>query len=606
MNPGWRLAQWWWAVFAILGLLPVPAIGGHAEGGEPGGGVLNVLLLDAQDLGRPFLMQFQDELRTSVAERNGGRVSLFIEGPDIARFSGPDHLVNFERAMQYKYASTRVDLIVASSNMPLDRLLEWRRTIWKSAPLVIGLLDPAAADRLPSEPGVTALLWVPDVERTMGMVRSLFPKTRRVVLIGGEAYGDPIGVRIRRQLEARQDVQVGDTELRPLSDLDDFVAALPEDTVVFYSGVYRDTTGQGYQPRQVLESLSEHTRRPIVGLSRTYIDHGLLGGAMVDIGALARQVAEVGLQMRRNPTRLQPPMPLAGGGQLVVDYRQARRWDADLDRLPPSTTVLFRPPSLWEAHRGAVLTAAVIGTLLSIATAALLLERSRRRRAEFGLKRLSGRLLSSQESERDRIAKDLHDDVNQRLALLALGIDGIAGSQKSSPTVTTRARILAEETRQLSSDVHGIAQQLRPPQLGSAGLPAAFRALAVQLQERTRIRIDIVARDWPKAVPDEVEIVLYRIGQEALQNVVKHSGATSVRLLLVMSDGVAELSVVDDGTGFDPDALDESGRLGLMGMKERVALVGGRLEVESTPGAGTWLSARVPVHGARRAEDERG
>jgi signal transduction histidine kinase len=211
-------------------------------------------------------------------------------------------------------------------------------------------------------------------------------------------------------------------------------------------------------------------------------------------------------------------------------------------------------------------------------------------------------LLSGQEAERSRIAKDLHDDVNQRLALLALGLDAIASSQAATGAVATRASVLGEEARQLSSDVHGIAMQLRPPQLGAMGLPAAVRALGMRIQERSDFKVEVVEHAWPQNLSSEIETVLYRVVQEALQNVVKHSGATSVRIVLALANGSVEATVLDDGKGIDGPLIGgDREKLGLIGMRERLALVKGSLEVQARPEAGTWLAARVPL--PRTADD---
>jgi signal transduction histidine kinase len=585
-----------WLTFSALAaalLISIATPGIRAQ--TPATPILNVVLIDGQDMGRPLLLQFQTELRRTLADRNGGRLSLYLESADVSRFPGPEHIGNFERWLERKYANKRIDLVIATANLPLDRVLAWRTSVWKGAPLVIGLLDPKAASRLPSEPGVSALLWVPEVDSTLDLVRALFPSTRRIMLVGGAAYGDLPGEWIRAQLQQRSGMQIVDTGNRPVAELDDFVASLPDDTVVLYSGVYSDAAGQGYQPQQVLESISTRTARPIVGLSPSYIDHGMLGGGVIDVALYARQAADLGLRMKDHPGLVVPAVEVSRGAKLTVDYRQLQRWNAKLDRLPVGTTVLFQPPSLWEAHKATVLTAAVIGGLLSLTVAALLVERARRRQAEVGLKGLSGRLLSGQESERNRIAKDLHDDVNQRLALLALGLDGIASSKFASATVVTRANVLGEEARQLSADVHGIALQLRPPQLGAMGLPAALRSLGARIQERSEVRVDVIERGWPKSLSSDIEIVLYRVVQEALQNVIKHSAASSVRVVLAVADGIAEATVLDDGKGLDGPHTDAGEKLGLIGMRERLALVQGTLKVQGGPESGTWLAARVPL-----------
>lgn len=584
-----------WRAATALALLLLVFAPPAAAGPGPALPMINVVLIDGQDLGRPLLVQFQNELRQALSERNGGRIAVYLESAEVSRFPGADLSPGFDQWLQRKYADKNIDLVIASANLPLERVLSWRTSVWKGAPLVVGLLDPARAARLPAEPGVSALLWVPDVDHTMELVRAAFPSTKKILLVGGSAYGDLPGEWIRKQLEARSGLEVVDAGSRPVAELDDFVASLAGDTAVFYSGVYSDSAGQGYQPHQVLASLSRQSSRPIVGLSPTYIDHGLLGGDIIDMASYARQLVDLGLRMKDNPGLLVPAVRVSQERQLTVDYRQLQRWNVPVDRLPAGTTVLYQPATLWQAHKASVVTVAIIGTLLTLALFALLAERARRRNAEQELKSLSGQLLTNQEAERDRIAKDLHDDVNQRLALLALGLDGIASSAAANLTLAKRAGVLGEEVRQLSSDVHAIALQLRPPQLGATGLPSALRSLGLRMQDRAGVKVDVIESSWPKHLSSDIEIVLYRVVQEALQNVKKHSGAASVRIVLAVSRGDVEVSILDDGKGIDVDHVDAGEKLGLIGMRERLALVRGRLEVQRRAEAGTWVAARVPL-----------
>jgi signal transduction histidine kinase len=137
--------------------------------------------------------------------------------------------------------------------------------------------------------------------------------------------------------------------------------------------------------------------------------------------------------------------------------------------------------------------------------------------------------------------------------------------------------------------------QLRPPQLGAMGLPAALRSRGARIQERSGVRVDVIERGWPKSLSSDIEIVLYRVVQEALQNVIKHSAASSVRIVLAVADGIAEATVLDDGKGMDGPHIDAGEKLGLIGMRERLALVQGTLKVQGGPESGTWLAARVPL-----------
>jgi signal transduction histidine kinase len=234
--------------------------------------------------------------------------------------------------------------------------------------------------------------------------------------------------------------------------------------------------------------------------------------------------------------------------------------------------------------------------LQSTVIVVLLLERRRRRAAERGQRLLAARLITAQEDERTRIARDLHDDACQRLALMAIELDELAQpAADSGAFLGARVHALADSARGLSADVRRIAYELHPASLDQFGLVPAVRRFAEELGARNGIAIEIVDSDWPKGpLPRDVSLVLYRVTQEALRNVAEHSGAPEARVVFRGRSGGVAVVVSDKGRGFDVEAPANERRLGLAGMRERLGLLGGRLRIESAPGAGATVEAWVP------------
>jgi signal transduction histidine kinase len=203
------------------------------------------------------------------------------------------------------------------------------------------------------------------------------------------------------------------------------------------------------------------------------------------------------------------------------------------------------------------------------------------------------RVVSGQELERRRLARELHDETGQALTSILLGLRAVeeAGGPDEMSTAASNLRELVVGTLQ---DVRRLAVQLRPKALDDFGLVAAVEHLVQTFSEATAIRVDLEAQLGDKRLPAEVETTLYRIVQEALTNIVKHAGASRVSILMVRSSGSATVVIEDDGQGFDPTEPREEG-MGIMGMRERVELHEGRLTVESTPGSGATLVAEVPL-----------
>jgi signal transduction histidine kinase len=211
---------------------------------------------------------------------------------------------------------------------------------------------------------------------------------------------------------------------------------------------------------------------------------------------------------------------------------------------------------------------------------------------------LSRRLATAQEAERRRIARDLHDSVGQLLAGLSLAVRAVRTAGPLTPAAEDRLGDVQRVADALGKEVHALGVRLRPTALDDLGLSAALGHLVAEWSARSGLTADLQTTGLDSGrLPPEVETVLYRVVQEALTNVIKHAGARQVSVVVSRFDGRATAVVEDDGAGFESVAVAPagSGRLGIMGMRERVALVGGELDVESEPGRGTTVIARVPV-----------
>jgi signal transduction histidine kinase len=221
-------------------------------------------------------------------------------------------------------------------------------------------------------------------------------------------------------------------------------------------------------------------------------------------------------------------------------------------------------------------------------------ERRHRLRVERELHRLSNQLLTAQEDERARIGRDLHDDIGQQLALIAVEFDLLKASCGEGVTAAALdGSGLAGRIRTVAADVHEIARRLHPARLEHLGLVDAVRGLGHEMERLHGVEVAVSAVRWPAQTPQWLGACLYRVAQEALQNVMKHSGAQAARLVLDGSSRVLKMTIMDGGRGFEPAAIGGTG-LGLLSMRERLRAVGGTLALHSVPGHGTRIEATVP------------
>jgi len=221
-------------------------------------------------------------------------------------------------------------------------------------------------------------------------------------------------------------------------------------------------------------------------------------------------------------------------------------------------------------------------------------------RAQGRLRVLTTQVIEAQEAERKRIARELHDDTAQVLFAQLLRVTAL----KSSPydVVRQTGESLESLTVEAIEGVRRLALELRPPSLDDLGLREALGGLVQRFSENNGMMVTLEASGSRDRLPPEIELVLYRVAQEALTNVVKHASATTASIVLRKSDERVDLTIDDDGTGFDPTAArirDERGLgLGLFGMEERVALVGGTLAIRGLQPHGTRVATTIPLDGS--------
>jgi PAS domain S-box-containing protein len=218
----------------------------------------------------------------------------------------------------------------------------------------------------------------------------------------------------------------------------------------------------------------------------------------------------------------------------------------------------------------------------------------KRHKVEEARTDLLRRLVNAQEEERRRIARELHDDFTQRLAVLAIDAGAIEHLPGAPPDVGGRARRMHEQLVALSESVHSLSRQLHPSILDDLGLLDAVRSECLSLEQRDGVTVKYHARDIPTDLPRGVALCVYRVAQEALRNIARHARSPRAAVRLVATRQVLVLRVRDWGVGFEPAARGRSG-LGLESMRERARLIRARLAVHSRPGEGAQVTLRVPL-----------
>jgi signal transduction histidine kinase len=568
-----------------------------------------ILLLHSYGYDTPGRLAFDAAFIRAAREGGAGsRIELYIETIDPNRFRGEAQGQLVRRYLRERYADKSIGVVAAVYDRALGFVLDEHEPLFPGVPIVAVLTSQPA-----SLPARASYVWSGvTFGESAALAMKLSPRARQIALVDGATLSpasEAVYEEARAQVAAATpNIEVLALRNLPLDELLARIAALPAETPIVMVRQLLGARGQSISTLDAVRELAAVARGPIYVSADQQIGVGALGGIVVAIDDEAMRLANLALRVADDPT-LQVP-PAKGVPVAMFDWRQLRRWRIEEKRLPAGSIVKFREPGAWESYRGYILAGTFVLVLQTGLIGGLVIQRARRRRIELALRNseaalrlsadrnqdLAGRLIAAQETERTRIARDLHDDVGQQLA----GIGIMLSALKRVLTRTARrdaeetVRKLQERTTSLAETLRNLSHELHPGVLRNVGLVAAVRQHAADVQRHYGITVAVEAPVRLDELDGDVALCLYRVMQEALSNIARHAHATIAAVSLVRTDAAIELRVADDGVGFDPGVRGGTG-IGLRSIDERVRLARGRVQLESRPGRGTELTVRIPL-----------
>ena len=277
--------------------------------------------------------------------------------------------------------------------------------------------------------------------------------------------------------------------------------------------------------------------------------------------------------------------------ELYGDYLETTLFDDAAAQQALHEEVLFRGATFWERTKW--MWVALSLTILAVTVLSLYVRLKLEKDRALGL---SGMLITAQEKERSRLASEIHDDFSQRMALLALGLENAEETIGSSPNEAVRqVHDLLNSASEIGADLHTFSHRLHSSTLERLGLVPGVSALCKEFAVQNGVGVDFQANDLLRSVHPDVSLCVFRIVQEGLRNLKKHSGAAKAQVQLRMSGQRIVVTIRDEGLGFDVRELGNKEGLGIRSMEERAYLLGGRLKVYSERGKGTEIEASVPL-----------
>ncbi|MCP3469505.1 histidine kinase [Bradyrhizobium sp. CCGUVB1N3] len=576
----------------------------------------HILILHSYNYTFPATSMASDGARGRLLERSPQKIELDAEYLDLARFAEPGHEALMAGFLRDRYAHRRPDVVMVIGGDALPFVIRHRDDFAPHVPVVfLGVSKPGYAVAGPP-PDVTGHIvdLAANLNATIALAERLQPDASRLFIIAGSGLVDRRWQPIARTVvEARG----GKLDTTYLFDLryDEVIAKvtqIPSDAIVILLSMFRDGGGKALMPSEVAAQLIKSSSAPVYA-PYPYPVRGFIGGFSESYEAMGRTAGDIALEILAGKDPASIPPRTSSEAAYRVDYQAMHRWGLSEDNLPPGSVVLFKEPGVWELYHRYIIGAGSLIVLQSVLIAALIVQRSRRWAAEQDnrskesalrtsyeqLRYLAGRLIHAQDEERQRIARELHDDVGQRVASLSIGLSSLRRRLPDSPD-TTRAELarLQRMTVDLAEDMRDLSHGLHQGVLEHAGLPEALRERCEEITRGSNTSIDLDVAEGCTEVRDDVKLCLYRVAQEALRNIAKHAHARTGRISVAREDGQIVMKIADDGEGFDANASGSQCGLGLLSMRERVRMLGGTFEIKSAPQAGTIATICIPAGGS--------
>ena len=586
-------------MFATFAWVALCLCGGVAATAEPeaGGALKRVLIL--QSFGADFApynvvsASFRSELPHVLGEPVEFH-EVSVQATNTTDPAFEDALVGYLIALNAKRPP---DLVVVIGGQAARFALS-RRDVFPATPVLFAGVDQRFVRSGALTANDAAVPSANDVPAMIESILQVLPQTETVALILGSS---PLEHFWRAELGRELEPFESRVRLLWWDDLTGHellarAADLPQRSAIVYILFLIDATGVPHASPAILARLNKAASAPIFGIFDTQLGQGIVGGPLMPAAELSRLSVDAAARILHGEPPASCRYPAVAPGPPTYDWRELRRWGIRERDLPPGSTVRFRRPSAWHQYRWSILGTLSIIAVLTGLVIGLLVHRTRRRVAEEEVRALTQRLLTASEDERRWLARELHDDLAQRLARLAIDAARLErGDSVASGGVSLGA--MRGEIVSMSSDVHALSRRLHPSLLDNLGLEEALRAEAERFSDARSLAIELRLDELTVKPSPDAALCLYRVAQESLHNVVRHAHASRVEISLRETAGGCELEVRDNGVGFDPQKQRIGPSLGHASMRERVHLVGGRLAVHSVPRHGTSVVAWVPLRG---------
>src|SRR5262245_24749960 len=430
-------------------------------------------------------VEFVSKFRADLTRQSSDPIDFYETSLATARFTdSKQDEAPFVDYLQALFAGRPLDLVVAVGGPAARFFQRHRQQIFSRTPVLFAAVEQRHlnADSLTANDAAVAVRI--DLAAVVNNILTVLPQTKRIAIVAGASPLETFWVNEMRQAFqpfANRIAFVWLNEL-PFDQMLKRASVLPPDAAIFFGLLSVDAAGIPHEEDKALAALHGAANAPIFSYVDAHFGRGLVGGPMISLSDLSRQSATAAVRILRGEPPANVTTPVIGFAAPVFDWRELHRWRISETALPQGSIVQFREATIWDQYKWYVAAAAVVFLLQALFILMLLVNGRRlrradieRRHAEEAAHELSGRLINAVEEERSRLARELHDDVTQRLALLAIDA-GRAERNAGNPAGGSAMRTMREGLVRLSEDVHALSYRLHPSILEDLGLVEALRS----------------------------------------------------------------------------------------------------------------------------------
>ena len=576
---------------------------GVSEGSTPqsqasqGVGIKRVVILYTHRQMSPINKQWHSGIVDGIKQVYNGPMDIETEYMDVVLQDDKEYVNEWSEVVRLKYSKYPPDVVIPVFFPAYAFAVMNREMFFPGCPMVFCAVPQSFAESQKSKRNITGVGGQFDNRPSMEVIKKVLPGTKKLLILSGKSRLD---IWLSEIAMRQSEIAFPEIEFKALAGLTpaeaalEFVQAGP-DTAGLLLSFELDNYGNRMNTTEYLHELNKVSTVPIFGCYDTILGHGILGGALVSPTDFGNATGKIAGRVLNGESADDIPKDYSQTYTIAFDHEVLRKLGISESRLPAGAKVINRKPTIWSQYGRYISTGVAALLVQSAIIVSLLLNRSKRIAAEKEAQSLAGRILSAGEEERRYLARELHDDVSQRLAAVSIETGTLENKMSESSEIKVPLGKLKKNLISICDDLHRMSRHMHPSVLDDFGLAEALRSECGELSQRWGIPIELHCSKRFPEIPKSVALCLYRVAQESLWNAIRHSGGSKITIELKSDAEFVYMDISDDGKGFEPSTVQKTRRLGLASMSERIRLVSGTIRTLSAPGQGVTISVVAPI-----------